>query len=586
MKIDERIERIRRLMEADGLDGWIINGSDPHSSEYAPPRWRTREFATGFTGSAGTVLVTRAEACLWTDSRYHIQAEAETRGTGVRLFKEGLPGTPDFWEFLKASKGSLRRLGSAADCLTKGQAERLEGEGFEVVPTRDYLDEVWEDRPPVPASPVRMMPDSVCGLGAGGKLDAVRARMGDLDYVMVSSLDDIAWTLNLRGADIAYNPVFLSYLLIGKKEAALFADKARFSPEVLAAVEKVVRVLPYGSVVAHLGTLSGGLRVGLDSKRTNMLVYNAFPEGTVIVDQTDITTEMKACKSPVELEGMRAAHVLDGTALVEFLAKVARRPSGWTEMALTGALEAERAGMEGYIGPSFGPIAGYAAHGAMCHYSATPETSSAVGRGLVVLDTGGLYETGMTDVTRTLLFGEPTADERRDYTLVLKGHLALARTRFPEGTCGLQLDALAAQFLWNEGLMYSHGTGHGVGFALCVHEGPASISRRAGSPAAEHPLKEGMVLSDEPGVYLEGRHGVRIENLVAVAKDRTTEFGTFLRFEPLTLCPYERRLIDKSLLTDEEKSQVDAYHRKVLDVLAPRLSPEGLAYLEDAARPL
>lgn len=586
MTVNEKICRIQQLMAQENLDGWIIYGSDPHNSEYVCPRWRTREFVTGFSGSAGTVLITRDGADLWVDSRYHIQAESQIQGTMIHLFKVDKPGVPSFFEYLTSNKGRFHRIGTSADCLTKAAYDNLVNEGFEVIPTEDYLDDFWSSRPAVPDFPVRSLADSICGLSARKKLDQVRSRLNGLDYLMISSLDDIAWVLNLRGQDIEFNPVFLSYLLIGKDNAVLFADRQRFSDDVYSSLSKTVDILPYAEVKNCLSSLPSGLKVGLDFARTNMLVFEAFPDGTEFTDQMDITTRMKACKNPIELDGMREAHIQDGAAMVNFFAKVYAAPEGWTEIALTDALQKERDKMPGELGPSFSPIAGYAEHGAMCHYSATPRTSSAIGRGLVVLDTGGLYQMGMTDITRTLLFGEATADEKRDYTLVLKGHLALYRTHFPEGTCGIQLDALASQFLWNNGLMFSHGTGHGVGFCLCVHEGPAGITHRVGSAYAEYPLQVGMVLSDEPGVYLEGRHGVRIENLVAVQKAETTEFGNFLKFEFLTMCPYERNLIDKNLLTSEEIGLIDSYHATVLEKLSPRVTAEGLAYLKEATRPL
>jgi Xaa-Pro aminopeptidase len=586
MTVDDKIRKIQEMMKKDHLDGWIVYGSDPHNSEYVCPRWRTRAFLTGFTGSAGTVLVTPDGADLWVDSRYHIQAEAEIKGTCITLFKADKPGVPTFWEYLCSQKTQLHRIGTSADCLMKAELDRMTAEGFEVVPTADYLDAIWPDRPSVPDFPVRQMPDRICGFSAKEKLDQVRSKFGDIDYMMISSLDDIAWVLNLRGNDIAYNPVFLSYLLIGRSDAVLFADRKRFSDEIYDSISNVVRVLPYDQTGLFVGTIEQGKKVALDFGKTNMLIYSSFPAKTQFVNQMDVTTRMKACKNPVELDGMREAHILDGAALVNFLAKVKKNPEGWTEMKLTDTIQAERDKMPGELGPSFGPIAGYAAHGAMCHYSATEKSSSAVKRGLVVLDTGGHYEMGMTDVTRTLLFGMPTADEKRDYTLVLKGHLALFRTHFPEGTCGIQLDALASQFLWNNGLLFSHGTGHGVGFCLCVHEGPASISHRVGSASTEYPLQIGMVISDEPGVYLEGRHGVRIENLVAVQKAETTEFGNFFKFEFLTMCPYERDLIDKSMLTDEEIALVDSYHKEVLDKLSSKVAPEALAYLKEATKPL
>lgn len=581
MTIEAKVAAIRRIMAGLKLDAWVVYGSDPHNSEYVCPRWRTRAFVSGFTGSAGTVMITPTEALLWVDSRYNIQAAREIEGTQYRLFRYQDPGVPSFFEYLQKNKDRLRRIGTSADCLMKAEYDRLVSEGFEVVPTADFLDEIWEDRPPVPGFAVRALDDAICGESAEKKLERIRASLDGADWLFISSLDDIAWTLNLRGRDIEYNPVFLSYLLVGKHKAVLFADRGRFTGELYSKLSRFIEIRPYADVRTVLSTLGGSQKVALDFRRTNMLVYGAFPGNTVFLNRTDCTTEMKACKNPTELEGMRQAHVFDGAALVNLLAQTDRQPSGWTEMKLTDALQSERDAFAQSRGPSFGPIAGFAENGAIVHYSATQESSAEITRGLVVLDTGGHWETGMTDVTRTLVFGEPTDDERRDYTLVLKGHLALYRTCFPAGTTGAQLDVLARQFLWNEGLTYNHGTGHGVGFCLCVHEGPQSIS-----PRGTYPLKPGMVISDEPGVYLEGRHGVRIENLFAVVPKFTTEFGDFYGFEFLTLCPYERRLIDTDLLTEEEIKLVDEYHAQVREKLSPVVRPENLDYLNRATRPL
>lgn len=586
MTINEKVQKIQEMLKEDQLDAYIINGSDPHNSEYVCPRWRTRAFISGFSGSAGTVVITADTAMLWADSRYHIQAEKELQGSVFQLFKVDNPGVPTYMQYLCSNKGKLRRIGISADCLMKAGFDSMTAEGFEVVPSRDYLNDIWLDRPEVPAFPVTEMDEKLCGYSAAEKLSRIRGKFEGFDWFLVSSLDDIAWTLNLRGQDIAYNPVFLSYLLIGKDQAILFADRKRFSGEILEKLEARektgITIRPYEDICSYIQNM-GSVRVALDFGRTNMLVYGAFQKGTVFVNQMDITTRMKACKNPSELGGMRQAHLLDGAALVNLFAEVAGNPEGWTEMKLTDELQAFRDRNPESKGPGFGPIAGYAEHGAMCHYSATKESSSSIKRGLVVLDTGGHYDMGLTDVTRTLCFGEPTEGEKRDYTLVLKGHLALFRTHFPQGTCGLQLDALARQFLWNNGLSYSHGTGHGVGFHLCVHEGPMSISYRAN---ALYPLEEGMVISDEPGLYLEGRHGIRIENLVVVQKAEKTEFGQFFKFEFLTMCPYERALIDKGMLTREEIDLVNAYHKEVLEKLSPLVAPESLAYLEKATMPL
>ncbi|NCC65574.1 MAG: aminopeptidase P family protein, partial [Spirochaetia bacterium] len=400
---------------------------------------------------------------------------------------------------------------------------------------------------------------------------------------VISSLDDIAWLTNLRGADISYSPVFLSYLLVGKQKAWLFTDSQRFSKEILDEVSKEFEIRDYDSVVATLQEiLEDEDVIYYNPDKTNCLLAQTFV-GRKAVCKRDITTDLKASKNETELEGMRRAHLLDGVALVNFLAGLDTQQGNYTEIELAQKLKEERLRNKDCLSESFSPISGWAAHGAMCHYSADEKSNARIeGDGLLVLDTGGMYRYGMTDITRTILFGSATEEQKRDYTLVLKGNLALASVRFPEGTCGYQLDVLARQFLWQQGLSYFHGTGHGVGFRLNVHEGPQSISSK---PLAV-PLKKGMVLSDEPGLYKEGRYGIRIENLVAVREDIKTEFGQFYSFEVLTLCPFERRLIDKKLLNDQEKGMIDSYHKWVYEELKDLVDPKALSYLVEATLPL
>ncbi len=397
-------------------------------------------------------------------------------------------------------------------------------------------------------------------------------------------MDDIAWLTNLRGNDVAYNPVFMSYMLIGLEQAFLFTNPNRFSPELLAEAKADMQVLPYDAVFETISkTVGASDHVFFNPDKTNMQLFSALPAGVRAVEGRDYTTDMKAAKNPVELEGMRRAHLLDGVALVNFLAHAHDAGMVYDEVTFAQELARQRSRSKEYLGPSFGPIAGFGEHGAMCHYSATKESAFPIeGDGLVVLDTGGQYETGMTDVTRTILFGTATEEQKRDYTLVLKGNLALASQRFPVGTCGYQLDALARQFLWQAGLSFSHGTGHGIGFRLNVHEGP----HRIGPNPLAVPLVPGMVVSDEPGLYKEGRHGIRIENVIAVVEDIKTEFGQFLSFETLTLCPFDRDLIDKQLLTDSEISMIDSYHAWVLSELGPMVDKDALAWLQAATLPL
>jgi len=586
MEINKKIERIRVLMKEDGLNAWVIYGSDPHNSEYVCPRWRTRNFVSGFSGSAGTVVITEKEALLWTDSRYFIQAAKQLVGSKYKLMKMGQPDVPNYVTYLKNNK-EVKKVGTSGDTLMKAVYSDLIENGINIVPTKDYLDEIWEDREKVPTKPVKRMDDKLCGFSAKEKLDQVRkiCKEKGCENYLISSLDDIAWTLNLRGSDIDYNPVFLSYLLILENKTILFADKVRFSENDYNYFSKFLTILPYSEISEYLSKLPSDLKVILNEKKTNMLNFKSFPKSTEFVDMMDITSELKTSKNPVEIEGMKKSHIADGIAFAAFRAKL-EKMKNLSEITVQNlfAEEREKQNFLKYLGPSFGPISAFSDHGPMCHYSATQESNAKIeGNGLLVLDTGGHYECGMTDLTRTLLFGKASEEEKKDYTLVLKGHLALARLHFPEGTTGMQIDVLARQFLWKEGMTFTHGTGHGVGFHLCVHEGPAYITI---GKTALYPMKEGVVISNEPGLYKENRHGIRIENLVYVKKAEKTEFGQFYEFSNLTLIPYERDLIDVKLLTEEELKQINDYHSLVFSSLKDKVTEDGKNYLLKATAPL
>ncbi|MGE4453993.1 MAG: aminopeptidase P family protein [Sphaerochaeta sp.] len=586
--IDERVNGLRSLLQEHQLDGWIINGTDPHQSEYVCERWRSRAWISGFTGSAGTVIITQEEALLWVDSRYFIQAEQQIEGSCFKMMKIDTPSYPDPSTYLRENLLEGSKIGIDKATLTVKGQENLQTafkDSLLLVPSEDLLDEIWKERSAVPSKPVIALPDDIAGFSRTQKLAILRYAMiqTGASYTVVSSLDDIAWVTNLRGDDVPYNPVFLSYLLIGKQDAWLFTDPNRFTEQLLEEISSDFIVRPYEEVVTTLKEVLGEDDViYYNPEKTNLLIAETFSDLQTVTG-LDFTTDLKACKNETEMEGMRRAHLLDGVALVNFLAQLDTKHGKYTEIELSSLLKEERLRNSSCIGESFSPISGWAEHGAMCHYSATEESNAEVsGNGLLVLDTGGMYTFGMTDVTRTILFGEPTEEQVRDYTLVLKGNLAIASARFPEGTCGYQLDALARQFLWQQGMSYFHGTGHGIGFCLNVHEGPHSISPKPLSV----PLKKGMVVSDEPGLYKEGRHGIRIENIVAVREDVKTEFGQFLSFEVLTICPFERRLIDKNLLSAQEIAMVDAYHRWVYEELKQLVDDYALEYLKEATNPL
>ena len=575
--IGKRLQGLREELRVRGLDGYLITGTDPHQSEYVPLRWRTRKFISGFSGSAGTVVVTMDKALLWTDSRYWIQAGSELAGTEFILMRDGEKGVPSPAKWLSESG---MRIGADGFTLSFAEERRLRSLGVDIILTDDLLSPLWPDRPPVPCTSIREVGVEYAGLSASQKLEAVRSelRRKGADWTLISSLDDIAWLTNLRADDILYNPVFLSYAFISQDKAILFVDSSRFTADILSRISSIYSIRPYDGVLKEGASLFKG-RGYISPECTSASFVPLFPS---FIEGRDITTDMKAEKNDVELAGMRRAHILDGVAYVRFLSRL-DRDGRYTETGISRMLEEERDSLEGYMGPSFSPISGWKEHGAIVHYAPSAESDAVVeGNGLLVLDTGSQFSFGMTDITRTILFGEATEEEKRDYTLVLKGHLALSRAVFIEGTRGVQLDVLAKQFLWTEGESFFHGTGHGVGCGLSVHEGPQRIS----SALIDVPLRPGMVVSDEPGVYKEGRHGIRIENLLAVREERETEFGTFYSFETLTLVPYERSLMDISLLTDEEINQINCYHEVVRETLSHYLDGEALGWLEAATSPI
>lgn len=583
MKVNEKVDELRNQMKKKGLAAWIINGTDPHNSEYVNARWRSREFISGFTGSAGIVVITMDKALIWVDSRYFVQCASQIKKTYFEMKKIDGPEASNPYQWLCENLKKNAKVGIASETLMVADERKLSDMGVKICPCEDILNKVWKDRPDMPSFPVVEMEEELCGESVKSKIERIRAKAKEdkASYVLVSSLDDIAWILNLRGSDIQDTPVFMSHLLIGPKDVKLFTPVERFKDVNLK--DKNYKVLPYENVIEELSLVKGS--ICLNPKKINMQLFSAIGSDVKIVEKEEYSTLFKACKNEEELSGMRAAHILDGVALVNFLAEVASKKNDYTEVSIALALEEERAMEESYLGPSFDTIAGFAHHGAVVHYSATKKTDIPItGNGLLVLDSGAQYTFGTTDITRTLLFGKATKEQKQDYTLVLKGHLALASQIFPKGTDGHQLDVLAHQFLWNNGMTYFHGTGHGVGHRLSVHEGPQRISI---SPlCAGITLEKGMVISDEPGVYKEGKHGVRIENLVAVTEAFENEFGTFYTFETLTCCPYERKLIDTSLLTDEEINLVDGYHAWVYSKLKDMVEPKALKYLKEATKPL
>lgn len=579
--ICNRIEALRDVMRREGIDAFIFPSTDPHNGEYVPAHWEGRKWISGFNGSAGTAVVTMTDAALWTDSRYFIAAEEQLRGTGFRLMKERVEGTPSItrWLGMKLATvqsptvgvdGTVNSASSVASLITELRAEG----GITVRTNFDPLALIWTDRPPVPQDKVSIHPLEYAGEPCHEKMARIRQQLKSMHAygMLVSALDDIAWTLNLRGTDVHCNPVFVSYLLIDTKSATLFVDRAKLTPEVEAYLEaEGVAVAGYADVRRGLERY-GEYNILMDDNETCCTLFN-IPQCQKVVAPSPIPA-MKAVKNPTEIEGFRRAMLRDGVALVKFMRwlRPAVEAGGQTEMSVDAKLTALRAAQELYRGLSFDTIAAYREHGAIVHYEATPETDAELRpEGLILIDSGAQYLDGTTDITRTVALGPVTDEERLVYTLVLKGHIQLELCKFPRGASGTQLDALARKDMWAYGYNYLHGTGHGVGSYLNVHEGPHQI-RMEYKPA---PLVEGMTVTDEPGIYLPGRFGVRTENTLLVVPYRETGFGRFLQFEPLTLCPIDTAPVITDMLTGDEKAWLNAYHRTVFDRIAPLLDDEA-----------
>lgn len=579
--ICNRIEALRDVMRREGIDAFIFPSTDPHNGEYVPAHWEGRKWISGFNGSAGTAVVTMTDAALWTDSRYFIAAEEQLRGTGFRLMKERVEGTPSItrWLGMKLATvqsptvgvdGTVNSASSVASLITELRAEG----GITVRTNFDPLALIWTDRPPVPQDKVSIHPLEYAGEPCHEKMARIRQQLKSMHAygMLVSALDDIAWTLNLRGTDVHCNPVFVSYLLIDTKRATLFVDRAKLTPEVEAYLEaEGVAVAGYADVRRGLERY-GEYNILMDDNETCYTLFN-IPQCQKVVAPSPIPA-MKAVKNPTEIEGFRRAMLRDGVALVKFMRwlRPAVEAGGQTEMSVDAKLTALRTAQELYRGLSFDTIAAYREHGAIVHYEATPETDAELRpEGLILIDSGAQYLDGTTDITRTVALGPVTDEERLVYTLVLKGHIQLELCKFPRGASGTQLDALARKDMWAYGYNYLHGTGHGVGSYLNVHEGPHQI-RMEYKPA---PLVEGMTVTDEPGIYLPGRFGVRTENTLLVVPYRETGFGRFLQFEPLTLCPIDTAPVITDMLTGDEKAWLNAYHRTVFDRIAPLLDDEA-----------
>ena len=600
-----RVDALRRWLRGEGLNAYVVPTLDPHNSEYLPFRWQTREWLTGFTGSAGLAVVTLEKAALWTDSRYFLQAEEQLAGTGIELMREGTAGTPEPTRWIEEQLQDGDVVGFCGECMSKELFDSLFADLSDRIVVRvsenDPFDYLWRDRPDMPRTLITLFPEAYAGLSAREKLQAVRDAMpavhgGAERLFLMNDLSEIAWTLNLRGGDIDFNPLFLAYLLITDDKATLFVDRRKLTEEVRAYLSREgVAVDDYNAwqYVAREVRHSGrAVSVYLPAS-VNMAQLEAFELATEVADDVRLEVidspvpPLRAVKTEAEREGMRTAMLRDGAAMVQFLRWLDEEvPKGLqTELSIDKKLTALRAEQPGFKGLSFPTIAGYAAHGAIVHYEATEETAARFEpRGLLLLDSGAHYDCGTTDITRTVALGSLTEEERRVYTLVLKGHINLARARFPEGTTGLELDLAARYGMWQRGYDFGHGTGHGVGTYLGVHEGPHQIRKNCRACTLV-PFADGMTVTDEPGIYVSGRFGVRIENVLLAHEDGATDFGKFLAFETLTLCPIDLRPVEKDLLTDEEIAWLNAYHDRVRAALLPLLANSAdKDWLEAATR--
>lgn len=592
-EIELRLARLRELMKREHLSAFIFPSTDAHQSEYVADHWRGREWISGFNGSAGTAVVTMKSAALWTDSRYFLAAEEQLEDTEYQLMRLKMEGTPTITEWLGKELQDVQSPEVGLDGMVnsynyvKDLSYSLRKLGGITLRTNlDPLEQIWENRPSLPVNPVEIQPLEYAGETLASKVVRIRKSLRELhaDGMLVSALDDIAWTLNLRGTDVHCNPVFVSYLLIESDKVSLFVDDNKLSPEVKQYLQdNQVSLYNYNKVEKCLESYSE-YNILLDGDETSYYLWKTVKCQEIVAAASPIPA-MKAVKNEAEIEGYRSAMLKDGVAMVKFLKwlKPAVEAGGQTEISIDEKLTSLRAEQKLFRDISFDTIAGYAQHGAIVHYEATPETDVVLKpEGLILIDSGAQYQDGTTDITRTIALGAVSEEMKHIYTLVLKAHIQLELVKFPDGASGTQLDAVGRECMWREGYNFLHGTGHGVGSYLCVHEGPHQI-RMEWMPT---PLRAGMTLTDEPGLYLAGKFGVRIENTVLISDYMSTEFGKFLQIEPLTLCPIDTTPIDVDMLLPEEIDWLNAYHHSVYEKLSPFLDEEEKIWLENATKPI
>ena len=586
MTVNQRLEALREVMKREHLAAFIFPSTDPHQGEYVPDHWKGREFISGFNGSAGTAVVTMTSAALWTDSRYFIAAEEQLKDTEFKLMKLKIEGTPTIAEWIGEECGAGAEVGvdgmvNSANSVKDLIADLRQQGGITLRTNLDPLAQIWQNRPPIPENKVEIYPMKFAGESCRDKITRIRKALREkhADGMLMSALDDIAWTLNLRGTDVHCNPVFVSYLLISSKDVTLYINKVKLSTEIEAYLKaEGVAIAPYKDIAKGLKDYFE-YNILLDPDEVNYTLYKQVSRE--IIEAESPVKRMKTVKNPTEIAGFRSAMLKDGIAMVKFLKwlKPAVEAGGQTEISVDEKLTSLRAEQSDFRDISFDTIAGYQAHGAIVHYEATPETDIPLKpEGFLLLDSGAQYLDGTTDITRTIALGPLTEEQKRVYTLVLKGHIQIELCKFPSGASGTQIDILAREAMWREGLNYLHGTGHGVGTYLNVHEGPHQF-RMEWKPA---PLVAGMTITDEPGVYLEGKFGVRIENTLLITPYKETQFGKFLQFESLTLCPIDKTPIIKEMLLQEEIDWLNQYHQKVVEILSPHLCDSEAAWLREA----
>lgn len=607
--IQERVNALREKMKEYGVDMYLIPTDDFHSSEYVGDYFKCRRFMSGFTGSAGTMVVTQDMAGLWTDGRYFLQAESQLAGTGVDLYKIGEPGVPSVDEFVIDTVKEGQCLGFDGRVVSyKGALnyrEKLAKKHARIEFEHDLVDLVWEDRPALSASPAHELDIRYAGKSRADKLSDVRAAMAErkADYLILTSLDDIAWLLNIRGGDVAYNPVVLSYAVVMQDRVLLFANESVFDQECrdALAADQVV-ILPYNQIYTWMKHIGADRTVWLDGSRTNYAIVANIPDCVKIVDEVSPTRLAKAIKNEVEIRNIRKAHVKDGVAETRFMYWLKQRVQAakaagsslitdeegvpLTEIRVSDRLEAFRAEQENFMGLSFDTIAGFGPHGAIIHYSATPETDVELHTDdFLLVDSGAQYLEGTTDITRTFVLGEVDEEHKKHFTMVLRGHLNLGAARFKYGTCGANLDYLTREPLWRENMDYNHGTGHGVGYFLNVHEGPNSIHWQISPMRTSNTrLEAGMLTSNEPGLYLEGRYGIRHENLVLCCEGEKNAYGQFLHFDTVTLVPFDLDGVEPADLNETERRELNEYHAMVYDKISPYLNGEERDWLAYATR--